>query len=84
MSFEIPVSVEQEIERYAEREHLSKDEAVVQLIEDGLRHRDSRPLTPAEEGRGMFSSPEDAALMDYVIQVTYESRGYIPRGSVKD
>ena len=84
MSFEIPARIEQEVEQYAEREHLTRDEAVVQLIEGGLRRQDARPLTPAEEGRGMFSSPEDAALMDYVIQVTYESRGYIPRGTVKD
>ena len=82
MSFEIPPHIEQEVEQYAKREHLSHDEAVTRLIRDGLRH--SRPLTPAEEGLGMFSNPEDAALMDYVIQVTYESRGYIPRGSVKD
>ena len=84
MNVELPTSIECDVERYAQEAHLSTDEAVAQLVKDGLRQNEERPKSPAEEGRGMFSSPEDAALMDYVIQSTYEDRGYIPRGSVKD
>lgn len=37
MSFDLPASVEREVQRYAETEHISPAEAVVRLIQDALK-----------------------------------------------
>ena len=47
MSFDLPATVEQDILRYARAEHISADEAVLQIVEVGLRavrQRSTRPV----------------------------------------
>ena len=37
MSFDIPATMEQDIRQYAQAEHLSADEALIKLVQTGLR-----------------------------------------------
>lgn len=39
MSYSFPASVEREIERYAQSEHLTPDEAATRLIQEALREK---------------------------------------------
>lgn len=69
MSFDIPVSIEPQIQRYAEAQHLTVDEAIVKLLEVGLSNEN-----PALAGLGLFGSPEDAAALDAAVSLAYEER----------
>ena len=62
------------IEQAVQAQHVSPDEAVRNV----LRQRAKK--TPAEEMLGAFSSPEDAALIDEVMELARERRkADIPR-----
>jgi hypothetical protein len=76
MTVEIPATIERDIQRFAEREHISQEEAVVRLIENGLTIMpvSNSPQTVFEQGLGMFSSPEDSALLDEVVSLAYQER----------
>jgi hypothetical protein len=79
MSVDIPSSIERDIERFAQQQHLSHDEAVLRLIETGLRVRNPAlksglDQTVFEQGLGLLGSPEDAALIDEVVSIAYEER----------
>lgn len=74
MVIDIPANIETEIERYAREKALTHDEAVVRLLETGLRASAGSEKTPAERMIGLFSSPEDAELMDEVVEIAYEGR----------
>ena len=80
MSFEpLPANLEQGVQRFAEQQHVSHDEAVLMLIETGLKSiPKSAPAeadkNPAQELIGLFSSPEDSAVMDEVVAIAYEGR----------
>jgi hypothetical protein len=74
MGFHIPPRVEQDIEKFAEEQHLSRDEAVLCLIETGLSARKPVPKTVFEQGLGLFGSPADASLLDEVVSIAYEER----------
>ena len=80
MSFEqLPQELEQGVKRFAQELHVSHDEAVLRLIETGLQHvpapeKTGQGKNPAEELIGLFSSPEDCALMDEVVAIAYEGR----------
>jgi hypothetical protein len=87
MSVDIPSSIERDIERFAQQQHLSHDEAVLRLIETGLRVRNLAPKTASEQtvfeqGLGLFGSPEDAALIDEVVSIAYEERRRPPELSL--
>ena len=72
MSFNIPSTVEQDIERYAAEERLSLDAAVLQLIETGLQQKRPDRRTPIEEGLGLLRN--DASLVDEAMQLVYSER----------
>ena len=73
MSFDIPATMEPEIIRFAQTEHITEAEAIVRLIELGLQTRvieDAR--IQALLGEPM--SAEDAALMDEVVDMAMRAR----------
>ena len=72
MSLSVPANIEPEIIQYAQAEHITADEAIVRLIQVGLREK-STP-SPAEQMWGAFSSPEDVAMLDDIVQEAYERR----------
>jgi hypothetical protein len=79
MSVDIPSSIERDIERFAQQEHLTREEAVLRLIEAGLMVRNPAPDTVFEQGLGLFGSPEDSALLDEVVSIAYEERRRPPK-----
>jgi len=43
MSFDLPASVERDLERYAQDEHITPAEAVAKLVQNALKDRESKP-----------------------------------------
>jgi hypothetical protein len=74
MSLDIPSNIERHIEKFAQEEHITYEEAVLRLIETGLSAKRPAPRTVFEQGLGLFSSPEDASLLDEVVSIAYEER----------
>ena len=74
MSLDIPFNLEYDIQRFAQEEHITHDEAVLRLIETGLSARKPVPKTVFDQGLGLFGSPEDASLLDEVVSIAYEER----------
>ena len=74
MSLDIPSNIDRDIERFAQQEHITHDEAVLRLIETGLSVRKAVPKTVFEQGLGLFGSAEDATLLDEVVSIAYEER----------
>ena len=74
MSLDIPSSIERDIQRFAQAEHITHDEAVLRLIETGLTVKSPTSKTVFEQGLGLFGSPEDSALLDEVVSIAYEER----------
>ncbi len=79
MSLDIPSNIERDIQRFAQQEHITHDEAVLRLIETGLSVNKSVAKTVFEQGVGLFGSPEDAALLDEVVSLAYEERRRLSR-----
>jgi hypothetical protein len=42
---------------------------------DGLKPQELAKQTVLEQGLGLFGSPEDAKLLDEVVDLAYEERG---------
>lgn len=74
MSFDIPTEVERNIARFAQQEHLTRDEAILKLIETGLSASNPSHGEVAEAGLGLFGSEEDSALLDEVVSIAYQER----------
>ena len=74
MSLEIPSNIERDLQKFAQQEHITHDEAVLRLIETGLSARKLVPKAVFEQGLGLFGSPEDSALLDEVVSIAYEER----------
>ena len=74
LNIEIPFNIERGIRRFAEEEHLSRDEAVLRLIETGLSAKALPSKTVFDQGLGLFGSSEDAALLDEIVLIAYEER----------
>jgi len=75
MNMDIPSNIEGDIQRFAQEQHITHDEAVLRLIETGLSVR--RPVaskTVFEQGLGLFGSPEDSLLLDEVVSIAYDER----------
>lgn len=75
----LPNNIEQGVQQFAQERHISQDEAVLLLLQTGLQHvpattQAEHGKNPAEELIGLFSSDEDAALMDEVVALAYEGR----------
>ncbi|HEY3783245.1 MAG TPA: hypothetical protein VGL56_19370 [Fimbriimonadaceae bacterium] len=50
-------------------DHVTPEEAVRTIL-----RRATKDLNPAQEGRGLFGSPEDAAALDAAVKLAYEER----------
>jgi hypothetical protein len=74
MSLDIPTEVERSIAQFAQQEHLTRDEAILRLIETGLSVRKPGSRSTTEDGLGLFGSPEDSALLDEVVSLAYQER----------
>jgi len=81
MSLDIPAEIERDIERFAQQEHITSEEAALRLIKTGLAAKDiapaksrTAPKTVFEQGLGLFGSPEDSALLDEVVSIAYQER----------
>ncbi|HEY6253211.1 MAG TPA: hypothetical protein VI685_24920 [Candidatus Angelobacter sp.] len=74
MATDIPSKLERDIQKFAQEEQISHDEAVLRLIETGLSVRRPTSKTVFEEGLGLFGSPEDGSLLDEVVSIAYEER----------
>lgn len=74
LSLDIPPNIERDIQRFAQQEHITEDEAVLRLIETGLSVRNPTPKTIFEQGLGLFGGAEDSALLDEVVSIAYEER----------
>ncbi len=75
MSVDIPPNIEGDIQRFAQEQHITRDEAVLRLIETGLslRRPDARKKV-FEQGLGLFGSREDSLLLDEVVSIAYDER----------
>ncbi len=73
MSLDIPFNIEREIEQFAQQQSITTDEAAIRLIERGLSLGE-RPQTNRPEGLGLFSSDEDAEILDEVVAIAYQER----------
>lgn len=76
---DLPNDIQQGVQRFAQERHISQHEAVLFLLKAGLQHapatdQPKQGRNPAEELIGLFSSDEDAALMDEVVALAYEGR----------
>ena len=65
-----PPQIEAEIQGYSEVHHISVDEAILGLLKLGLRQ-----VSPAQEGLGLFGSPEDSLALDGAVALACEERG---------
>jgi hypothetical protein len=54
-------------------EQITPEEAATRLMTEGAKLHDGKK-TPAEEMLGAFSSPEDVALMDEVMEIVHARR----------
>jgi hypothetical protein len=80
MSFDIPPQIEPSIKEFARAQHITADEAIVRLLEEGLRANQPRRMDrdpaasriPGLSGEPM--SDEEAAVMDEVVEIAMESR----------
>jgi len=68
IDLDLPPQIEQAYRAEAQARGLSFDEIVREVL------MTRRPKTVFEQGLGLFSSPEDAALLDEVVSIAYEER----------
>ncbi len=74
MSLDIPSDIERDIQRFAQQQHITVNEAVLRLLEAGLAVEKPVQKTVFEQGLGLFGSPEDSALLDEVVSIAYGER----------
>ena len=72
MSFALPHDIEESIKRFAQERRISHDEAVLRLIENGLKTSESRPRIKGLSGKPM--SDEEAAIVDDALAIAMEAR----------
>ena len=85
MAFDVLVHITEDsrrghiIRKIAEQQHATPEQVVEQVIDAGIdahtrRLNDLASKNPAEMLLGLFSRPEDAALMDDVTAIAYRGR----------
>lgn len=82
MTIELAPETEAWISREAEDRGIAPEDLARKMLDDRVAHLagvsdridDSAPRTPAEMLIGLFSDPEDAALLDEVTAMAYEGR----------
>ena len=72
VSFELPPQVEQAYRVAAQAKGVPLDELVREVLI--AQQPNSVRQGVFEQGLGLFSSPEDAALLDEVVTIAYEER----------
>lgn len=73
MSLEhLPPDVEQGVEMFAGRHHISHDEAIVRLLESGLEHEQS--MAKINGLSGMPMTDEDARVVDDAVSIAMDAR----------
>lgn len=72
MSFDIPASIEPSVKQYAAAQHISTDEALLRLLQIGVRH--AVPASSPSDILGAFSSDIEAATMDEALGLAMEDR----------
>ena len=70
LTINLPPQVEQEYRAQAMAKGVGLDEFLCAL----LAANQSASASPGEPGKGLFGSPEDAALLDEVVAMAYENR----------
>jgi len=71
----LPDTIEQEVSRFAAERHLSHDEAVVRLIENGLA---ASSVAKPSRIPGLPDEPlseEEAKIVDEALEIVMETRG---------
>jgi hypothetical protein len=81
VSLDLPPQVEQAYIAAAQARGVPVDAVVREVVIAG-QPTNLPGKTLFEEGLGLFSSPEDAALIDEVISIAYEERRRPPEPSV--
>lgn len=74
MSLDVPSNIERETKQFAQQQRFTTDEAAIRLIERGLSVGKQAQKTSAAHGLGLFSSAEDAAIIDEVVAIACEER----------
>jgi len=73
MSFDpLPKKLEEGVSRFAEEQHISHGEAVLRLIESGLKSSNPRARIRGLSGKPM--SDEDAKIVDEALAISMEAR----------
>lgn len=73
MSFDVPVHIESQIQRVADAEHISHDEALVRIIEAGLERMLPTSVSPRDI-LGAFSSEEESVVADEALALAMNDR----------
>ncbi|WP_025225994.1 hypothetical protein [Fimbriimonas ginsengisoli] len=71
MTFDIPLNIESKIHAFACAHHLSANDAVVRLIEAGLKLQPASELGSIDEGR---EHRADTVLIDDAVMIAIEER----------
>ena len=69
---QLPSYIEKGIEQFARQNHLSHEEAVIKLLESGLRHGQPTPKIKGLSGEPM--TDEDAAIVDGALELVMQAR----------
>lgn len=67
-----PADIESGIAQFAQTNHISHDEAVIKLLETGLRHGKRTQKIKGLSGEPM--NDEDAAIVDGALSLAMEAR----------
>jgi len=68
----LPPSIEQDVQRFASQQHISHDEAIIKLIETGLKNNNPEPRIKGLSGAPM--TDEEAAIVDEALAIAMEAR----------
>ena len=88
MSFDIPARIEPGIQKFAQAQHITADEAIVRLIEAGLKANQPRRVAKAKNSSipgltGQPMSDDEAAVMDEVVETAMLSRSIRWAGALR-
>ena len=68
----LPENLEQSVKQFASQQHISRDEAVIKLIETGLKDVKAKAQIAGLSGSPM--SDEEAAIVDDALAIAMEAR----------
>jgi hypothetical protein len=71
MSFDVPAFIEPDIQQYADAQHISEDQAIVQLLQAGLQYLQ---IQSPRAILGAFATSEESAAMDEALELAMRDR----------